>query len=307
MRIVFFGTPEFAAPSLEALLALDVAVVAVVTQPDRARGRSWSTLEPPPVKVRARAAGIPVLQPERPTNPEFLDQCRALDPDLGVVVAYGHILKPALLETPRLGMINVHASLLPRWRGAAPIQWAIAHGDPTTGVTIIQMEAGLDSGPILLTRETLIGPTDTAAQLTARLASLGADALTDAIGRFRDGTASFSPQDPSQATFAPKIGREVARIDWTGSAAEVANRIRAFDPVPGAWTTLAGRDLKCFGPRAVKGNGRPGTALWLTPELVIATGTGAVAIGQVQPAGKPRMDTGEWLRGRPLELGHQFG
>ena len=307
MRIVFFGTPEFAVPSLEALLALDLTVAAVVTQPDRPRGRSHSTLGAPPVKVLAQASGIPVLQPERPTTPDFLDQCRSFDADLGVVVAYGHILKPAVLETPRLGMINVHASVLPRWRGAAPIQWAIAHGDAMTGVTIIELEAGLDSGPILLTRETPIGPTDTGGDLTARLATLGADALTDAIGRLRDGTATFSPQDHSLATLAPKIGREVARIDWTRSAAEVANRIRAFDPVPGAWTTLAGRDLKCFRLRPVKGNGRPGTALWLTPELVVATGAGAVAIGQVQPAGKGRMDTVEWLRGRPLALGDQLG
>ena len=307
MRIVFFGTPEFAVPSLEALLALDLTVVAVVTQPDRPRGRSHSTLGAPPVKVLAQASNIPVVQPERPTGPDFLDQCRSFDADLGVVVAYGHILKPAVLETTRLGMINVHASVLPRWRGAAPIQWAIAHGDTTTGVTIMEMEAGLDSGPILLTRETPIGPTDTGGELTARLATLGADALTDAIGRFRDGTATFHPQDHSLATLAPKIGREVARIDWSRSAAEVANRMRGFDPVPGAWTTLAGRDLKCFRPRPVKGNGRPGTALWLTPELVVATGTGAVAIGQVQPAGKARMDTDEWLRGRPLALGDQLG
>ena len=307
MRIVFFGTPPFAVPSLEALLALDVTVAAVVTQPDRPRGRSHSTLEPSPVKVRAQAAGIPVLQPDRPTAPEFLAQCQAFGPDLGVVVAYGHLLKPALLEVPRLGMINVHASLLPRWRGAAPIQSAIAHGDATTGVTIMQMAAGLDSGPILLAHDTPIGPTETGAELTARLALLGADALREAIGRLRGGAAVFQPQHHPAATLAPKIGREVARIDWTQSAPDVANRIRAFDPVPGAWTTLAGRDLKCFRPKAVKGNGRPGTVLWLSPELVVAAGLGAVAIGQVQPAGKPRMDTGEWLRGRPLALGDRLG
>jgi len=307
MRIVFFGTPEFAVPSLEALLALDVSVVAVVTQPDRARGRSHSTLEPPPVKVRALAAGIPVLQPDRPTGPEFLAQCQSFDADLGVVVAYGHILKPAILDTPRLGMINVHASLLPRWRGAAPVQWAIAHGDATTGVTIMRMEAGLDSGPILLARQTPIGPDETGGELTGRLATLGAEALGEAIGRFRDGTARFTPQDDSLVTIAPKIGREVARIDWSRPAAEVANRIRAFDPVPGAWTTTANRDLKCFRPRVLKGSGRAGTVLWLTPDLVIAAGAGAVAVGQVQPAGKARMDTVQWLRGRPLALGDQLG
>lgn len=307
MRIVFFGTPEFAVPSLETLLRLGVTVVAVVTQPDRPRGRSRSTLEPPPVKVRALAAGIPVLQPERPTGPEFLDLCRGFGADLGVVVAYGHLLRPALLGIPRLGMINVHASLLPRWRGAAPIQWAVAHGDPTTGVTIMRMEVGLDSGPVLLAKETPIGPTDTGGELTARLGTLGAVALHEAIDRFRNGTAVFQPQDSSRVTLAPKIGREVARIDWTKPADDVANGIRAFDPVPGSWTTLAGRHLKCFAPRPVKGNGRPGTVLWLSPGLVVAAGTEAVAIGQVQPAGKPRMNTLDWLRGRPLAIGDQLG
>ena len=307
MRIVFFGTPEFAVPSLETLLCDGVTVVAVVTQPDRPRGRSRSTLEPPPVKVRALAAGIPVLQPERPTGPEVLDQCRAYNADLGVVVAYGHLLRPALLDIPRLGMINVHASLLPRWRGAAPIQWAIAHGDPATGITIMRMEAGLDSGPVLLAKETPIGPTETGGELTTRLAALGAAALHEAITRLSQGTAVFEAQDVTRVTLAPKIGRAVARIDWTKPAADVANGIRAFDPAPGSWTTLAGLDLKCFAPRPVKGNGRPGTVLWVSPELVVAAGTGAVAIGQVQPAGKPRMNTLDWLRGRPLAIGDQLG
>ncbi len=307
MKIVFFGTPEFAVKSLETLLALPVNVTAVVTQPDRPRGRSHSTFDPPPVKRFALAAGIPVLQPERPNSPEFVDRLRQFSPDLGVVVAYGHILKPAVLEVPRLGMINVHASLLPRWRGAAPIQWAIAHGDQTTGVTIMQMEAGLDSGPILLSRDLTIGPSETGGELTARLATLGAAALGDGIGLLVRGAGTFRPQDHGAATMAPKVGREVGRIDWTRPADEVANRIRAFDPVPGAWTTIAGRDVKCFRPRILKGNGQPGTVLWQSPELVIAAGSGGVAVGQVQPAGKPRMDTIDWLRGRPLALGDQLG
>ncbi len=307
MKIVFFGTPEFAVQSLESLLALPVNVMAVVTQPDRPRGRSHSTFEPPPVKIVALAAGIPVLQPERPSGPEFVEALRRLNPDLGVVVAYGHILKPAVLEIPRLGMINVHASLLPRWRGAAPIQWAIANGDPATGVTIMRMEAGLDSGPILLSRDTPIGQSETGGELTPRLATLGAKALADAIGLIEGGMATFQVQDHALATVAPKVGREVARIDWTRPADQVANRIRAFDPIPGGWTTVAGRDVKCFRPRCLKGNGQPGTVLWQSPELAIATGSGAVAIGQVQPAGKPRMDTTEWLRGRPLALGEQLG
>ena len=237
MRIVFFGTPEFAVASLEALAGHRETVAAVVTQPDRSRGRSHSNLQHPPVKDRALSLGIPVIQPGRPAGPDFAAELRALDVDLGVVVAYGHLLKPEVLAIPRLGMINVHASLLPAWRGAAPIQWSIAHGDTRTGVSIRQMEAGLDSGPVLLARHTPIGPDETGGQLTRKLARLGAGALIEALGLLATGAAVFTPQDVSRVTLAPKIGRETGRIDWSVPAATVANRIRAFDPVPGAWTS----------------------------------------------------------------------
>jgi methionyl-tRNA formyltransferase len=315
MRIAFFGTPAFAVPSLEALLDLGETVVTVVTQPDRPRGRSRSTLVAPEVKTRALAAGIPVLQPERPIGDDFLAALRATRPDLGVVVAYGHILRPVVLGIPPLGMINVHASLLPAWRGAAPIQWSIAHGDTVTGVTIMRMEAGLDSGPILLAKTTPIGADETGGTLTARLAHLGADALTEAILQFRGGSVRETPQDHSRATLAPKIGREVARIDWTKSAAEVAAWIRAFDPIPGAWSAAGGTDIKLFCPTAVdrpgppagaEGPGPPGLVLATNPALVIATGTGAVRIGEVQPAGRPRLATTDWIRGRPIGPGDRF-
>ncbi|MFN0178674.1 MAG: methionyl-tRNA formyltransferase [Gemmatimonadales bacterium] len=308
MRIVFFGTPAFAVPSLEALLDLGETVVAVVTQPDRPRGRSRSTLVAPEVKTRALAAGIPVLQPERPIGDDFLAALRAVRPDLGVVVAYGHILRPSVLGTPPLGMINVHASLLPAWRGAAPIQWSIAHGDAVTGVTIMRMEAGLDSGPILLAKTTPITAEETGGTLTARLARLGAEALTEAILQLRAGSVRETPQDHARATLAPKIGRAVARIDWTRPAPEVAARIRGFDPIPGAWSAVGATEIKLFRPTTARaeGPGSPGLVLATSPALLVSAGTGAVQIGEVQPAGRPRLSTIDWIRGRPIAPGDRF-
>ncbi|HEX5633156.1 MAG TPA: methionyl-tRNA formyltransferase, partial [Gemmatimonadales bacterium] len=211
MRVVFFGTPAFAVPTLQRLLDAGHDVSAVVTQPDRPRGRSRSQLVPSPVKVTALAHGIPVLQPERPRGDEFLAELRAAAPDIGVVVAYGHILKPEVLAVPARGMVNVHASILPRLRGAAPIPWAIRNGDAEAGVTIMAMEAGLDSGPTYLERRTPIRPDDTGGSLTERLAALGADALVEALARMVDGGIAPCPQDHALATYAPKLGRDTAR------------------------------------------------------------------------------------------------
>ncbi|MDQ3138309.1 MAG: methionyl-tRNA formyltransferase, partial [Gemmatimonadota bacterium] len=233
MRIVFFGTPEFAVPSLRALLRERYPVVGVVTQPDRPRGRSRNTLVAPPVKLEAARAGIPVLQPASPLGDVFLAGVRRLEPDLGIVVAYGHILRPAVLSLPRLGMVNVHASLLPRWRGAAPIQHAIAAGDRETGVSIMQMEAGLDSGPVLHRIATPIGIEETAGALAARLAELGATALVDALSLMSAGFAQPEVQDAGGATIAPKIDREAARLDWRRDATALSRQVRAFDPAPG--------------------------------------------------------------------------
>jgi len=307
MRIAFFGTPDFAVPSLQGLLATEHEVVAVITQPDRARTRSHSTLFPPPIKGAALGAGIPVWQPERPRGEPFLDQLRQSDLDLGVVVAYGHLLRPEVLTIPRLGLVNVHASLLPRWRGAAPIHWAIKAGDAMTGVSIMQLEVGLDSGGTWLQRSTAIGPTDTTGALFARLARLGAEALVEALPVIAAGTPP-TPQDPTGVTLAPKLDREAARVDWRHDAAQVSCHLRAMDPFPGAWTTHGGADIKLFGARTGEepSVAHPGSLDIEGDAIVVACGTGAVRIETVQPAGKRRMPAGDWLRGVPEDGAREF-
>ena len=313
MRIAFFGTPEFAVPSLRALLGEGFQVVAVITQPDRPHGRSRSELIPPPVKVAALEEGLPVLQPERPSAPDFVAALRPLEPTLGVVVAYGHILRPDLLRLPPQGMINVHASLLPRLRGAAPIQHAILEGDAETGVSIMQMDEGLDTGPVLLRVPTPIAPDETGGELTARLAELGALALVEALALVAAGQAKPERQDDAQATHAPKITRELARIRWSDPADRVARQVRALDPRPGAWTTHEERELKLFGPQpadpasTVLGNRAPGTVIETDPGLIVATGQGALHFLDVQPAGRSRRAAAAWVRGRGVRIGDRFG
>ena len=306
MRIVFFGTPAFAVPSLQALLQGRFALVGVVTQPDKAQGRSRSELIAPPVKVAAQGGGIPVLQPVRPVGDVFTASLRRLEPDLGVVVAYGHILRPEVLSLPTLGMINVHASLLPRHRGAAPIQQAILAGDGKTGITIMQMEEGLDSGPMLHHVTTSIGPDETAGSLATRLADLGAGALIEALSLLSGGLARPQPQDHARATYAPKLDREIARLVWQRAAPDLVRQIRAFDPAPGAWADLNGGTLKLFGAREASGSGEPGTVLEAASRLVIAAGSGAVAVSEVQPAGKNRLPVEAWVRGRGITTGQRL-
>lgn len=323
LRIAFFGTPEFAVPSLRALLGEGFEVAAVVTQPDRPQGRSRSALIPPPVKLAALEEGLPVLQPERPTAPDFVAALRSLEPTLGVVVAYGHILKPELLRLPPQGMINVHASLLPRLRGAAPIQHAILEGEPETGVSIMQMDEGMDTGPVLLRVPTPIAPDETGGELTVRLAELGALALVEALALLAAGQAGPEPQDAAKATYAPKITRELAHLRWSDSADRVARQVRALDPRPGAWTMHDERELKLFGPQladaasTVMGNRpagatpdprppTPGTVLETDPALIVATGDGALQFLDVQPAGRNRMAAGAWVRGRGVRIGDRF-
>ena len=296
MRVAFFGTPEFAVPSLRALLEEGFDVVGVVTQPDRPHGRSRSTLVPPPVKTVALEEGLPVLQPERPVGP-FVAEFRGLEADIAAVVAYGHLLKPDLLAVPRLGMINVHASLLPALRGAAPIQWAILNGLETTGVSIMQLEAGMDTGPVLHSIETEVAADETGGELTERLAELGAAALIETLTFIEGGEVTPTPQDHARATHAPKVNRQAARLNWTRDAASVARVIRAFDPEPGAWTLLDGQEVKLFGARAANGSGEPGAILSSGKLLSIAALVGAVEVAEIQPAGKKRMATGDWLRG----------
>ena len=306
MRIVFFGTPEFAVASLRALLRERFSVAGVVTQPDKPQGRSRSTLVPPAVKLAALEAGLPVLQPARPVGDLFLASLRRLEPDLGVVVAYGHILRREVLELPARGMVNVHASLLPRFRGAAPIQHAILAGDRETGISIMRMEEGLDSGPVLHRISTPIADGETAGSLTARLATLGAGALVEALSLLAAGAAVAQPQDAEGVTYAPKISREIARLDWSRDAASLERQVRAFDPAPGAWTSLDGAPVKLFGGMPAVGGGVPGTVLAASDRLVIAGGTGAIAVSEVQPAGRNRLSVEEWVRGRGIRAGSRF-
>lgn len=306
MRIVFFGTPSFAVASLRSLVNGRFTVAGVVTQPDKPQGRSRSELVSPPVKVAAQSEGIPVLQPVRPVGDVFAAILRRLEPDLGVVVAYGHILRPEILSIPSRGMINVHASLLPRYRGAAPIQHAILRGETETGISIMQMEAGLDSGPIIHRVVTPIGAEETAGALAERLAELGAVALVEALSLISGGLARPQPQDHSRATYAPKIDREMARLAWQHDATTLAHQVRAFDPAPGAWTTLNGCILKLFGAREVPGTGEPGSVLAAGERLVVAAGRGALALNEVQPSGKTRLPVAAWVRGRGISIGQRL-
>ena len=306
MRVVFFGTPEFAVPSLEALLGEGFDVVAAVTRPDKPQGRSRSSAVPPPVKTAALAEDVPVLQPVRPSDDAFLAELKALAPDVGVVVAYGHILAPALLALPRHGMLNVHPSLLPELRGAAPVEWAILNGLRQTGVTIMRMEAALDSGPILLQIPHDIDPQVTGGELSEHLSEMGAQALVEALALLETNGLQPRPQDHARATYAPKLTREVARIRWTDPAERVARVIRALDPRPGAWSELDGREVKLFGARIVDDAGGPGEIKKTDDGLRITTGQGGVLVEEVQPAGKPRMPAADWLRGRGAREGQRF-
>jgi len=304
--VVFFGTPDFAVPSLRALVGEGFAVRAVVTRPDQPQGRSRSTRVAPPVKVAARAEGLEILQPERPTDPALLTRLRHLAPDVGVVVAYGHLLKPELLGIPRRGMVNVHPSLLPALRGAAPVEWAILNGLESTGVTIMQLDAGMDSGPILHQIPHHIDPGITGGELSEHLAEMGAQALIEALALWeRDGLKPV-PQDHARATYAPKLTRAVAHIDWTGPAVQIARQTLALDPRPGAWTELDGREIKLYDGSAAEAGGPPGVVIEADSRLLIAAGAGAVVVEEVQPAGKDRMPAGEWIRGRGVRVGQRF-
>lgn len=309
MRLVFFGTPEFAVPSLRALVEEGFDVAAVVTQPDKPTGRHRAQTIPPPVKIEALEERLPVLQPARPNEPEFLNQLREIRPDLGVVVGYGHILKPVLLDVPPKGMINVHASLLPQLRGAAPIEYAILNGLEETGVSIMQLDAGMDTGPVILRVATPIAPDENAGELTTRLAELGALALIEALSLIATGAAVSEPQDERFASYAPKLTSEMARIRWDDSAEKIARHVRALDSRVGARTTLHGKMVKLFGPRPADGwveHGRPGEIIETTPALVVATGSGALQFLDVQPEGRQRMAATAWIRGRAAIKGDCF-
>jgi len=309
VRILFWGTPEFAVPSLRALDDEGFDVVAVVTQPDRPAGRG-RRLTPSAVKEVATELGIDVLSPLSPKDGEFVEQLRALDPDLSVVVAYGHILPTELLELPRHGSINVHASLLPELRGAAPINWAIARGHEKTGVTIMRMVREMDAGAIIHTVQEPILPDETASELTVRLSELGAEALIEALALLSGGDIEEMEQDHTAATFAPKVDRASARVDWRRPARDIALHVRAMDAAPGAWSTLAEEPVKLFRPTAVDvehGTGEePGRILATGDGVVVATGRGAVRFAEVQPSGGRRMPAAAWVNGYRIEPGLRF-
>jgi methionyl-tRNA formyltransferase len=309
VRILFWGTPDFATPPLRALLGEGFDVVGVVTQPDKPVGRSRSTLVAPPVKEIAVAEGIPVLQPEKPRGDEFISQIRALEPDISVVVAYGHILTQEVIDLPKLGTINIHASLLPKLRGAAPIQAAIRDGNAETGVTIMRMVKALDAGASILQVRTLIPDDETYGELQLRLSEMGALALIEALALIGLVQSTETPQDDSQATYASKIDRDSTKIDWTKEAASIARLIRAYDPKPGALTHAPSGDVKLFGARAVAASsaGVPGEVLSIgTDGMTVACGSGTVQIASVHPAGKKRIAPGEWERGRGIKLGERL-
>jgi len=327
LKILFWGTPEFAVPSLRALDSEGFEVVAVVTQPDRPAGRG-RRLTASAVKLAALELGLPVLTPERPRGDEFLARIRAFEPDLSAVVAYGHILRREVLDVPKQGSINVHASLLPALRGAAPINWAIAQGLEETGVTIMRMVEAMDAGPILLAVREPILPDETAAELTVRLAEVGAATLVEALALLAVGQLEEVAQDHAAATYAPKVDRETARIDWTRTAEEIADFVRGMDDMPGAWSELSGAPVKLFRPTVASSdpsplpadptaNGgqpptgvpaRPGTVLDAHAErgLAVATDEGVVLFDEVQPPGKRRMSAADWINGRGVHTGQRF-
>ena len=314
MRIIFFGTPQFAVPSLRALVTGGLDVAGVVTQPDRPRGRSRSRLIASPIKSMAEDLGLPVYQPDRPVGDVFEQTVRRLQSEIGVVVAYGHILRPEILAVPRLGMINVHASLLPKLRGPAPIQWSILNGDEETGISIMQMEAGLDSGPVIHRARAPVQADETAGELTERLAALGASTLVEALQLIEEGKAPAVVQDHGAATYAPKIDHAACRLNWNDTATQCARVIRAFDPDPGAWSMLRGTEVKFFGSRKAslldtgsrQEGAAPGTVLQAGERLAVAAGDGPVLIREAQPAGRRRMAAADWVRGRGAGPGDRF-
>lgn len=302
------GTADFAVPCLRAVVEAGHAVAAVVSQPDRPRGRGMA-LRPSPVKAAALELGLPVLQPEKASQPEFIQALRELAPEAIVVVAYGQILRPAVLEIPPRGCINVHGSLLPELRGAAPIQWSVIRGCTETGVTTMFMDAGMDTGDMVLKRSVAIRPEDTAGTLAERLAPLGAELLAQTLARVESGTAPREAQDPARATYAPMLRREDGALPWQESAEQIRNRIHGCNPAPGAYTFRAGRELvKVWRAEVVPDvpGGEPGTVL--DPGgLVLAAGEGAVRLLEVQPENRARLDGAAYSRGYRVAAGEVWG
>lgn len=306
MRIVFMGTPDFAVPSLQALIDAGHDVCAVYTQPDKPQGRK-QILTAPPVKTLALEHDIPVFQPNTLKNEDEQARLRELAPEVIIVVAYGKLLPKAVLDIPPHGCINVHGSLLPRWRGAAPIQWAVIAGDEMAGVTTMQMAEGLDTGDMLLTYETKVGEKETAGELFDRLAQSGAELLTQTLVKLDEITPR--PQDDAQSCYAHMLDKQMAVIDWNKSAHEIDCLIRGLNPWPIALTTLSGERLKVFAAEKANGNGEPGTVLEANPKkgLTVACGEGALGLTEIQLVGGKRMKATDFLRGHAIEVGTKLG
>jgi methionyl-tRNA formyltransferase len=310
LKLVFCGTPAFAVPSLRALLADSYfQVAAVVTQPDRPRGRGKKTASSP-VKDAALEAGVPVYQPEKIKSESSLDYFKRLMPDVVVIIAYGQIIPASLIAIPRLGWINLHGSLLPKYRGAAPINWAIINGEKVTGLTTMQIDPGLDTGPMLLKYQTGIGPDETALDLYAQLAEAGAPLIVETLKKLDRGEIAPTPQDNSQASLAPPLKKEDGRIDWLLPAPKIYNRIRGLQPWPGAFTTFRGATCRIWGKplKPVAAGGTPGIILPTQEDglLVICGGSTVLHVEQVQLEGRNRISDREFMNGARIEPGERF-
>lgn len=305
MRVIFMGTPDFAVPSLQKLLERGDDVCAVFTQPDKPKGRGHK-LQAPPVKALALERGIPVYQPATLKTEEAQELIRSLAPEVIVVAAYGKLLPKAVLDTPKLGCINVHGSLLPKYRGAAPIQWAVLNGDQVSGVTTMYMAEGMDTGDILLKAETPIGPEETAGELFDRLSVMGAGLLGQTLERLEQGTLERIPQKDSEATHAPMLSKELSRLDWQRSSRDLHNWIRGLNPWPCACASLEGSRLKLLASRVREGTGEPGTLAAVEEGLLVYCGQGALLLTELQTEQGKRMSGKDYLLGHPLHEEARF-
>ncbi len=307
MRVVFMGTPDFAVTALSSIAGAGHEILAVYTQPDKAKGRSGK-LQPPPVKVRAEELGIPVFQPEKLRDEDQVAALRALQPEIIVVAAYGQILPESILAIPPLGCINIHASLLPKYRGAAPIERCILEGEEKTGVTTMYMAKGLDTGDMIEQSETKILPTDTGETLTNRLAEMGGQLILSTMEKLSAGTAVRTPQKEEESSYAKMLDKSLGCMDFHKPATELERAVRALDPWPSAFTKIDGKNVKIYGAEATEETGNPGTIIDVTKKsFTIACGEGALRILRLQPEGKKPMDTAAFLNGKKLEKGMQVG
>lgn len=306
LRVIFMGTPEFACPTLQKLIERGEQVVAVFTQPDRPKGRG-QRLMPPPVKMLAERHAIPVYQPARVRAPEVIENIRELAPDVVVVVAFGQILPKALLDIPPLGCVNVHASLLPRYRGAAPLNWCIVNGETETGVTTMLMDAGLDTGPMLLKRSTPIDGNEDIVSLHDRMSVMGAELLSDTLDGLTAGTVVPQGQDDSESCYAPLLKKEDGRIDWHRKAGDIHNQVRGLAVWPVAYTFLDGQALKVYRTSVAAGSGLPGTVVRADKHgIEVACLQGSLIIEELQLAGKKRLDAASFLAGCTISTGARF-